>query len=258
MLICAGLKFKKLNKIVRRRRDAEEYRDNLDAIAVNLFPFLSPDFELLEMAESVCKGNDLEGLDQLNDLAYGIHSLRSAQAFRSPLTLDAAKLEQLPAGLSKEIDKVLQLSIDVRELASKGLALNIPSEMPIEAYVELVRDYQPSITMWVDSVIGSTGNDAGQLGELAKKIGAINNEIDRVKGLKRYVALEASIGFFRNNRALVTTALAASALGIAGSLGGCVAALAASPAVQFAKRKGGLRKCCDQKVSATLGGGHTT
>src|SRR5437762_2972735 len=73
---------------------------------------------------------------------------------------------------------------------------------------------------------------------LNKEVMKINGEIERVKGLKRYVLLEATFDFYKNNRPLVKTAFIAGALGVASGLVGRVSGVAAGTAATIAKKRG--------------------
>jgi hypothetical protein len=68
-------------------------------------------------------------------------------------------------------------------------------------------------------------------------VSAINSEIERIKGSRRYAVLEACVGFYKSNNFLVGGALLAASLGLAGSLLGC-AAVGSAVGAKLAKKKG--------------------
>lgn len=121
-------------------------------------------------------------------------------------------------------------------MAASGLGIRIPTDIPIETYIEIAKDYQPRISSTIRS-ISATQNDKSSLIDLSKNISSINREIDRVKGLRRFAVLEACAGFYRKNTLLIGGALLAAAMGFTTGLLGCAATGAVAAGRQLAKNK---------------------
>jgi hypothetical protein len=223
---------------LRGDRTAKPYRQDVGRVFANLSPYANPDFELLDAVRQACEERAIQRLDQLTALSDAIWQLRSAQSFNAAVVLDGSDVDD---NLVQRVSTVATLSsrLDARKFASDALGLRIPSEMPLEPYLELVKDYRPAIAQALNGVVERAEKPDGSvsIGDMARIISQINGEIDRVKGLKRHVFLEASVDVYRKNATMINTALIASALGLSGSLLGCAGAAAAGCAVKVAKKK---------------------
>jgi hypothetical protein len=220
---------------VKRKKGAQEYRDIVERLGQNVFPFAYPDYTLLDQAAAACSDLDIKQLERLARLGESIYSIRSAQALNAPITVDEESLSGIPAGISRESDEAVRELSDMKEFVSKGLGLTFPADIPLDKYLELSKEFRPTIA----GAIEYTGApDGTSIGDLSKKISRLNSEIERIQGLKRYVMLEASMTFVRQNKNLVFTSILAGTLGLAGGLLGCASAVAVSAGLKIAKHKG--------------------
>ncbi|HEX8166280.1 MAG TPA: hypothetical protein VF601_10905 [Beijerinckiaceae bacterium] len=241
--ICPHCVDKRLQDIavkVNGRKNAPLYMEECEEIRSNLSPLINPDSELLDAAAKACSSRRLGQVRHLRQMSETIHKIRTAQAFNAPLSLDEDDLSELPQGLSESMDKTVDLSLGLKKLVAEGLGLCVPLDLPVEAYLEIVEDYQPQISRIVQQTLAGGAHEAS-IDVVSKNIQQINAEILRIKGLKKYVLLEASIGFYRNHRALVNTTLLAGAMGLTGGLTACAGAIVAASAGKIAKRKGWLK-----------------
>jgi hypothetical protein len=233
---CAELKIKKIVSNAPRKKGATELRQKARWLAQNLYPFLYPDYTLLDQATIASKNNDASHLDEITRLAETIYKVRSAQALSAPLAVSDEALSHVPAGISTDSDDGLRHLAEMRKMAADGLGLTFPADIPIERYIELAKDYQPEISRIVEYTQPSSS-----IAGFAKRIASLNSEIERIQGLKRYVMLEASIAVAKQHKGLAFTAILAGTLGTAG-LGwlGCGGGVAAGAAIKLAKKKGFL------------------
>jgi hypothetical protein len=229
-----------MSRAISKRRGAPLFRFEISRLQQNIFPVIYPDYTLLDRAVAACKKRNFSELNQLVKLSEGIYQLRSAQALRSAVTLDENAISRIPDGISTETDEALRLMADMRRLAAQGLGLTIPVDMPLQRYLELVKDYQRPISELVATLSISGQPPKFSPEDFVKKINQLNGEIDRIRNLKRHVVLEASIAMFRQHKGLIATALLASALGLAGTLVGFASAVAASAGVKVARKRGWL------------------
>jgi hypothetical protein len=145
-------------------------------------------------------------------------------------------LEKLPSQSIGEISEAKNASSDLKAMIARGLGIRVPVDIPIDRYVELVRDYQPRISDAISSIAPREITAQGAE-DLLADVAKINLEIERIKGTRRYAVLEACVGFYRSNSFLVGGALLAASLGLAGSLLGC-ATVASAVGARVAKKKG--------------------
>jgi hypothetical protein len=200
---------------------------------------LSPDYELLDRAVKACKDRDGEALFQLSRLSGALHQFRRAQAFSAETIVDSAVGKLMPVA-----DKFQGCGgAGYAELSAASLGLEIPKNVPLDAYIEIVKDYQPSISRAINELIKRSTESDGKVSftKLAREIERINKEVARVRSLKRYRLLEVCVDFYKNNRGLISTALVASAFGLAGSIAGCGATLATGMAAGAARKFGLLK-----------------
>jgi hypothetical protein len=228
---------------------AKRVRD-IDAAFANLYPYLSPDYDLIDRLHEAAKKNNLSQFDELSNLSWTINSVRSMQALNAPVLLDESELASVPKGFSIETDEVRGIAADLQSEAYERLRIRIPTDIPLDQYLEIAREFQPQLRVIASTLSSATKgvNHATARTALLKKIMQINAEVERIKGLKRYAFLEAAINFFERNKALAATTFIAGALGLAGGVIGCASGVAISVAGNLAKKKGliqpndGMRK----------------
>lgn len=239
---CVDKREDELKALVKGKRKAPIYRENLDRLMYNISPFVPPDFELLDEIEVAFKTLDIDRVIQLRDMSEAINSFRNAQAFNAVLSFNEKDISNIPPGITDESDDARRVALELNGMVSDGLGLKIPTDINIDQYIELLKDFRPDILQITNTIMDSS-NIEGDLSvkQLLGTISSINTEIERIKGLKRYMLYEAGVEFVGNNKTFVASAFIASAMGLAGSLTGCIGVAAAGAAVNQAKRKGKLK-----------------
>jgi hypothetical protein len=159
-------------------------------------------------------------LKQLSRMSYVISQIRIGEAFNSPVLLEDSDLSRLPKDISVGGNEARAQAAKINKMVADGLGISIPTNIRLESYIELVKDYQPRISNAIRAVLGSENTQAS-ITDASRNIIAINSEIERIKNLRRYTILEAGISFYKNNSTLVNGTLLAGALGFTGSLTGC-------------------------------------
>lgn len=239
---CVGVKENELKNIVKGKRNAPKYRKHLERIIDNIVPFILPDDELLSDIEDAFNNLDILKITQLTDMSEAIRSFRNAQVFNATLSINEKDFSNVPPLTTNENDKAREISLQLKELVSDGLGLKIPTDININQYIELLQDFRPQIIDVTGNVINSSNNNGElSINKLLKSITSINTEIERIKGLKKYMLYEAGIEFVGKNKTFVLSAFVASAMGLAGSLAGCVGVAATGAAVDHIKKKGKLK-----------------
>lgn len=205
-------KFKnEIEDLVKGRRGARKFRRHLDRLIHNIRPFLNPDYELLKDFHDVSSKYDIEGANQLVDMSEAINSFRTAQAFNATLLINEHDFSRIPDGVTDESDRARIFSLKLSSLVSEGLGLKIPTDIDIDQYIEILQDFRPKLMSINKSIIESAKVDGDLfLPKLLNTIAKFNAEIERVKGLKRYMLYEAGVELVLNNKALVTSAFVAS------------------------------------------------
>ncbi|MBR0778217.1 hypothetical protein JQ625_25580 [Bradyrhizobium diazoefficiens] len=232
---CADERVDQIIASVKGKKGAKEFRETVAQLRNNIFPFVYPDYTLLDQAATACSNRDMAELDRLDRLGWSIYNIRSSQALNAPVTIDLQSLSAIPSGIATEADDALRSLSELQNMASHGLGLRLPQNVPLDRYLELVKDFQPTIAAAMEY---SGASDGIRPVDLSKRIGNLNSEIERIRGLKRYVMLEASVTFVRQNKNLVFTSILAGTLGLAGGLLGCAGGVAAGAALKVAKQKG--------------------
>lgn len=210
---CAAKRITEMVGAVKGRKVVHDFRDGINRIAMQLAPLVFPDYTLLDECEEACRNKDVNRLGQLIELSNTVHNVRDAQTFGAPITVDDDALAEIPPNFCDEAAEAQRLLTDMRKSALDGLGLTFPTDIPLDRYIELAKDYQPTIS----KLIEYTGvKNSAPIAEVSKRIMALNAEIERIQGLKRYVVLEASMSLVRQNRGLAFTTVLAGALGLAG------------------------------------------
>jgi hypothetical protein len=249
--LCAHCASKRVDEIIasiKRRKGAKEYRERVRQLGRNIFPFAYPDYTLLDEARAACGELDMKKLEQLDRLGWSIYSIRSAQALNAPITVDEQSISEIPSGITTESDAALRSLSDLKEFASRGLGLKFPSDIPLDQYVELAKDFRPAIAEAMNYAGVTNGVSPD---DLSKKISNLNSEIERIRGLKRYVMLEASVTLVRQNKDLLFTSILAGTLGLTTGLLGCAGGMVAGASLRIAKRKG--LKFSENEAATRLG-----
>jgi hypothetical protein len=227
--------FREMHDVVEDRRNKKIYLNHVHAVYFGLRPFTQSDETFIEVTRRACRDRKLALLTQLNRIGSAVANLRSAQAFNASLHLQRSELE-LPSGITNGANEARLVSTRLKELAADGLGIRIPTDLPLETYIELAKDYQPRISKTIQNVLMADVNEI-PLVEMTKEVSNINREIERIKGLRRYAVLEAFAGLYKNNSLLVGGAILAAAMGLTTGLLGCAAASAAAAGGQIAKKK---------------------
>ncbi len=220
--------------------ESKKYETSLRQFIGSLDPFPQSDRKLIELAITYFEKRELKKLNQLTKMGHLIEQIRRDEALNSPVLMEDTDLLNLPENVSETIDEAHAKTASLRKIAADGLGISIPTDMPLEPYIELVKDYQPRISATIESVLKAGGKEASVL-DVSNNIVAINSEIERIKGTRRYAVLEASVGFYRNNKLLAAATMLAGSLGLAGSLVGCIAAGGAVVGAGVAKKKGWMK-----------------
>lgn len=223
---CVAKRSEQALEYVKNDPDLAIYKRMVDRIRYDLSPFVQPDFKLLDAVVAACKKQNLKQLQQLEDIGDGIYRVRTAQAFYAPIMLKSQDLEHLPNGLVSNTDELLHAQTDLRKFAADGLGLKIPTDIGVENYVELLSDYRPEISKIVsDITAGDMRHDnIVSMLDVQKQVMRINRDIERIKGLRRTVVLDACVGFYKERPQLINSILIMAALGLTGNLWGCATA----------------------------------
>lgn len=230
------------SSVIERAKSIESARAKraikvlVELTAKNLSPPIFPDYEILDAIEEAISEHDGARIVQLSKLSAVIKQVRDAQIWNSALPVSASDLKGVPPHISAEMDEGRLVSIGLHQFIAEGLALKIPMVIPLPQYAEIVREFQPRISAVVSRVVDKAGKRGLGLEAMSREISRLNNEIGRIKNLKRHLVVEALAEPIRKNKALVTATLVAGALGLSGSLVACGSALAVGGAMRAAKR----------------------
>jgi len=237
---CLGKREDDLFKKISGRKNADDYKDALRRFINHLAPLPVSDSEILELGIKYYQQGKLKPLRQLVRMSNVIDQIRVGEAFNSPVLLEDSDLARLPENISLSGNEARAQAAKINKMVAEGLGISIPTDLRLETYIELVKDYQPQISKAIRAVLGSKNYQAS-VADASKSIIAINSEIERIKSSRRYAVLEAGISFYQNNSTLVNGTLLAGALGLTGSLIGCVATGGAALGAKVAKSKGWLK-----------------
>ena len=245
---CIRAQVEKVCKGLGNDRDSKLQKMEFEYLIRNLQPYPQSDEPLIELAIQTFEGGKREKLEQLRQMTRIIEEVRLGETFRSPVLLEEKDLTSLPSRSSIVVDEGLSKAAALKKMISNGLSISIPTEIPTEQFIELVKDYQPRISKTIERVL-ATGSAEASILDVSKNIMEINRELERIRGLRRYAVLDASIAFFRNNKLLAAAMMLAGSLGFIGSIAGCVATGGAALGMGWAKKRGlleGLLKESEQ------------
>lgn len=223
---------------IGRSKSASEYRWLADGAMRALYPRFHPDEEIVALIRKAVADKNLEKLRPLRSIASAVHSLRTAQAWHGATAFSASDLAPLPEGLGKDIDIARHLGVTLKDTVARGLGLQIPTDIPLDRYVEIVKDYQPKISRIIEGLTLRPNGVCHSYEAVAREVSNINGEIRRIKGLRRLMVLHAVAEPLRNNKALVLSGLFAGVLGVGGNMVGCAAAATLGVGAKATQRSG--------------------
>lgn len=238
---CVKEREKVVLEMAKALQDKGVRKRYIEQVYSNLFPFVDEDDKFLEQVERAVKLGQVAQIRRLYRLSYSIRGARTAAAFHASQVLSANELSSLPSGLTTSGDEARAVALQLKALVAEGLRLRFPENLPIDHYIELVKDYQPRLAGLNRSILSSASQDGEvSIGNLQRTIGAFNRDIERIKGLRRHMILEALVGFAASNPALVAGGFVAGTLGLTGSLLGC-AAVPVGVAADLVKKAGKIK-----------------
>ena len=217
---------------------ADEYEQKIKRFYQNLYPFVFPDFELIDVAASAIRRRDALEFAEIFDLSEGVYRLRTAQALNGAVAIDEDELAEIPSGVESAADDRRRIHLKLRKFANDGLRLRIPLDVKIQEYIEIAQEAQ----VYINQIISIDG--VIRIDQLQKTVAKINNEIEALRKSTRYAILEAGVAFFSGDRGLIASSLVAAALGISGNFIGCGAATAVVGA-KIAKRRGLIKESAE-------------
>jgi len=161
-------------------------------------------------------------------LAGEIYDLRTAQAYKARplLTKEIVDLSSTDPHVAEivGIDQDTQL---VHNLLSQNLGVNIPDKVDVNRFIDIYESYKEEIIDIVSSVINESTDDGKvSISKLSSLISELNGQIAELSKKPSYLVYRTSLGFAKNNKALIAGVLVAGALGIMGNLPGCGVSLA--------------------------------
>jgi hypothetical protein len=210
-------------------------------IFINLYPYSGTEEYVLDALEKVVSNDSGRQLNQLVTLSDAIRSTRTARALRAAQVIRDRDVDGIPLDWDLQVGDARTTALRMGSIVASGLKLRIPVDIPLSAYIELVRDYRPEIISLSKALVeNATVDTEPSLSSLMTAITTINREIERIKNLRRYMVIEALAGFAQSNPAMTASLLIAGTLGVAGHLFGC-AAVPAGALADIARRAGKLK-----------------
>src|ERR1700741_1536992 len=204
----------------------------------NLHPHAEHDQTLIDAVVAAVRFRRSSQLHQLRKVAAGIYSYRTYQAFGAELGIPYELLDQirpyLDSAEAHELNNSLQLT---RETALEGLGIVIPETGDVEPFLQILMDRRAAIRQVVNNLVsGDPDSASASHSMLYDRIAEINEDIYRVNHSLKHKLLNASVGFVNGNRGITAGVLMAAAFGIAGSVIGCGASLAAGVGFKIASK----------------------
>jgi hypothetical protein len=84
--------------------------------------------------------------------------------FGASIILNRSEITAFPKNLTPELDAARAFSSDLYDQVSDGLGIKIPMDIGADAYIEIVKDYQPQISRLVGQVLNSSKSQASSRG----------------------------------------------------------------------------------------------
>lgn len=238
---CVGKHKKEILAHLKGVRGISDVRANIADIFESLIPYVHPDYTLLNGVKKALAPLDRETISQLEGMAQFVRTLRLAQVWKGAIPLGASELEGLPRELEALTGNAPFIAAGLRQQVADGLGLRLPTDIPISRYAELVREFRPRILRVMGGLVSGEAIARGSFADVAKEIARINDEIARIKNLRRFVIIEAAVEVFDKHKSLMAAGLAMGALGLpAGGIPGCLTGVgigAASAKIGKAVRK---------------------
>ena len=234
---CVGERGKVITAALERSSFKTINARGIDVVIRNLHPYMEPDFELIDELESAIASGDRSVANSIVQMSWTLSQMRSASIFNAPLIVPSNAFENLPEGYSEDIDQVREGAVIMTKKISDGLALQIPSDISLDEYIEVAADFRPRIAAIIGN-IASHANSSEWKHSLDKEIMNLNAETSKLSRSKRYIALAAAVEFYRNNQIKINAALVAGSLSLSGNVLGCVGGGAAVIAGGIAQNRG--------------------
>jgi hypothetical protein len=233
---CQDQRRKKIVKVANQISRSGITRRDINLIFFNLTPAFGAAEELVDALERVVRDGKPEDLRQLKDISYAVFYARTAVAFKGAQLLSDS-ISDIPAEIDLRLGTARELAVHMTEMMADGLKLKVPNNIAMEPYIELLQNYRPRFIDLSKRLLEDASNGTEiSIGALTSAIGAINRDIERITRERRYMVLEALVGYAKRNPALAVGGMIAATLGVSDHLIGCGTATLVGAASEGAKR----------------------
>ena len=219
------------------------WHDEMGTFFANIAPYSYPDCNIIEELLSALKKNDSNKIDNIRDLSYFINTYRVSQAFSFVPQLSINELDELKQFSTYENG---QLNYDVGEIKNaimNGLKLSYNPKLPIEPYLDLMIEKKGKISNIVSKIYNSRDlNNEKSLSNLQTEIQDINYEVKKLQSSTRAMTVDLLTNFATKNKSIITGAIIAASMGLAGvGVIGCGASLASGFAAKVISKKSNIK-----------------
>lgn len=233
---CLDVKRQNILKQLKRNKKFSLDSRDIEAAINNLYPFMDPDFHLLDELYSAVTKKDSDYADAIFELSWIVNRSRSAKAFNAPVIIRSTDFLDMPTSISDDIDVAIETSKTLERKIAEGLGIRVPEDIPLEQYIEICSDYRPRIEKIVDTVKQSNSESHSE-NFFVSEIMNINRDIQRIEKSRRSIILDAAVDFYKTNSTLINASITAGALGLTNGLAGCAGGIITG-GLSLAKKKG--------------------
>lgn len=240
---CIAEKRKQYRSLIKRKNFTPEAIQGLDNFLDYLYPYIKPDYELIDEFGRALKKNDTDKMTQIYSVSQAVSQARTTQAFQARSIIPSSSIPLLIHESEKMLPRLMSDDIAVVEEAlANDIHMDIPNNVDIAKFLDCVAPHREEMSSIVDSLLAeASANKSGYLTSLSSKSAELGEEIRRLSKHKGFLVYRASSAFLNSNKTLLAAGLLATVLGITGNYLGCGITLLSGIGTHAVKRSGKLR-----------------
>jgi hypothetical protein len=238
---CVGKKLDSIEESI----DDDEVAIRSERIIDNLWPWISPDYELIDRLVKSVENRNFHLFSQIEDFSVTIRRLRDKQAYYATGSIPISNISNIT---KEDIENISGIEsgdgvIEMKNTAAKAVGIEVPIDMDTESFIKTVEPNKEKLVEITDKIIEeSKDGEVVSFDKLREETERINNEIRSAFGSTKFKAYKTTKQTVSSNKTLVATMILGGLFGAVESFTGCGLTVAGGAGIKGVQKYTDLKK----------------